>query len=191
MANTIDDASFFLQDNWPGSAPYNAETPIDGFAEAADQHHAQSEEVFPLGIKFQVYNDGSAGPKGYSTFIYLKVGTQDATAIAAKSFVVPESATNLFQVSNDPSQALYLPTGLVAVALSAIANGEYGWFWCGGVCPVQYVSALNGNYVQDDTIVAGGPITAITGDVVQLGLSNDNDGGSIFQGCAGYALAAT
>jgi hypothetical protein len=56
-------------------------------------------------------------------------------------------------VTDDASEALL--SGPIAVALSAMTTGYYGWFWCGGVCPVDSVSGLGGSYVTDGTVAAG------------------------------------
>jgi hypothetical protein len=158
--STIAYTKFILVDNWPGVPVTIADVPKDGFT--GSEHHAATTEVFPLGTKMQVYCDGSVNTQGFSTFIYLKVGVQETVStdvLAPKSVVVQDSATNWYEVTNDASSCIALPTGLAAVALSAMDDGDYGWFWCGGVCPKQYVSDLTGNFDTDGELLAG-PFTA-------------------------------
>ena len=47
----------------------------------------------------------------------------------------------------------------------------YGWFWVGGVCPVTFVSALDGDFVTADAVVAGGVTVAdyVTDDRLAFG----------------------
>ena len=152
--STIDSELFNLIDNWPGSPLPGASIPQDGFLGAT--HHNVASPAFPIGTKIQVYCDGSVGKAGYATLMYLKVGTQNAdSVIAAKSVCIQDSATVWSELTNDPDSCIALPTGLVAIALSAMTDGYYGWFWVGGVCPEQYVSGLAGNYATDGNVAAG------------------------------------
>ena len=166
--STINYTKFILVDNWPGVPVTVADVPKDGFT--GSEHHNVTSPVFPIGTKMQVFCDGSAGTTGQATFVYLKLGTQDATAVAAKSVVVQDSATNWYEVTNDPDSCISLPTGLAAVALTAMTNDTYGWFWCGGVCPKQYVAALTDDFATDAALEAG-PFTAhsLTSGVVGFG----------------------
>ena len=147
-------AKFILVDNWPGVPVTVSDIPTNGFTGSG--HHNTSDEVFPIGTKMQVYCDGTDGTKGYATLVYLKFGAEDSsTDLAAKGIVVQDDAATWFSVTNDPAAALNVPTGLAAVAISAMAEGNYGWFWCGGVCPTQYASALAGAFLTDESVVAG------------------------------------
>lgn len=162
---TLDSEVFWLCDNWPGKPTKFEEVPEDGFTGAG--HHNVATAVYPVGTKYQVRNR-TAGQPGLSVLTYLQVGTQDATAIAAKSPVVPDSATLWYQVTNDPDSCIALPTGVLAIALSAMTNSYYGWFWTGGVCPEQFVSGLGGTYATVDHAIGG--LVAVAGAaVVALG----------------------
>lgn len=184
MANsTIDDAKFILIDRWPGAPDDKMGTPPDGFT--GSSHHNVSTPQYSIGTKIRVYDNTN---KGYSTFIYLQyiAGTKASTlALAAKQFVAmdtSEQATaatspTYYKVTDDGSEALI--QGPLAVALSAMTTAYYGWFWCGGVCPVDFVSGLGGNYVTDGNVAAGagivgvanGSLTSTQGDKIILGLA--------------------
>ena len=176
--STLDSELFTLYDNWPGRPDpgLSQDPPRDGF-DGAD-HHNVAAAVFQVGGKIQVYNRGDTGKAGFSTFIYLQVGTQDATTVlAAKSIVAPDSSTSWYKVSNDPARAIVLPTGMAAVALGAMTNAYYGWFWCGGVCPEEAISGLGGTYATEGNVVAG-DITAhiLAAGVVGLGPRASGEG---------------
>ena len=183
---TLDSELFVLIDNVPGSISRTGETPKDGFTGA--DHHNVAAAAFPVGTKYQVYNTGvSAGKAGYSTFTYLQVGTQNSAAVlAAKSVCVQDSATVWYQVLNEPEAAVGLTNGFVAVALSAMTDAYYGWFWTGGVCPEEFVSGLGGTYGTDDSVAAASPIAVVdlAADALGFGIV------AATTGAVGYSVAA-
>lgn len=189
--STLDSELIVLVDNWPGVAQLVTADKVHamgGFT--SSKHHNVSVPQFTPGEKLCVWNDNAkAGQPGMSTMIYLKVGTQNAAdALAAKAIVVPDSATQYWVVTDDPDDCI-TATGstLGAYAISAMTDGNYGWFWCGGVCPEGWVAALGGNYITKDGTVAGalgttdqtadeigiGPIGADTSDIIGFALAAD------------------
>jgi len=183
--STLDSELFVLYDNWPGDGDpgLSQDAPCDGFT--GTDHHNTSTAIYQVGAKIQVYNDGTSGKPGWAKLVYLQVGTQDAeTVIAAKSVVVPDSATYYYRVTNDPLRAVVLPSGMAAIALSAMTDAYYGWFWCGGVCPEQLISGLAGNYATEGNVVAG-DITAHILAAGVIGLGPRAAG----EGAFGYAIA--
>lgn len=187
--STIDSELITLCDNWPGAplAPKRAPRDDGSGAFIGADHHNVATAAYPVGTKYQVYNTGvSAGKPGWATFAYLQIGTQNAAVvIAVKSVVVQDSATVWYQVTNDPDDCVKLPTGLAAIALSAMTNAYYGWFWCGGVCPEEFVSGLAGNYATQDGLVAG-QFTAHNLDADEIGIDVADTAG---EGIFGYAIA--
>lgn len=155
-AGTIAYNLFHLTGNWP-KAPDRCDVPLSGFTGLA--HHNVETAAYVPGTQITVYNDGSGGTTGYSTFIYLQLYTQAAT-LAAKLLCGQISATLWYRVSNNGAATIEAASpGCIGVALSAMTSTYYGWFWCDGVCPVQYVAALTGNYVTKD--VVAGPMAAV------------------------------
>jgi hypothetical protein len=147
----------------------------------------------PLGTKAQVYNTGlsSAGSQvgvaGFSTFIYLKVGTQSASLIAAGSLVTTASTGAPYVVTN-LNTAVGNGFGPCAVAVSAMTNGYGGWFWCGGVCPTDFVAAFvpSGTAITlatDGTLVVGdataGTLAAGSGTIIGLSTPTTGPAGRI------------
>jgi len=184
--STIDSELFWLHDNWPGVPLEQLSAPTDGFT--GSTHHNVAAAAYRIGDKIQVYQDGvSAGEPGYSTFIYLQVGTQNAdSVIAVKTLCVPDSATNWYKVTNDPDSCIDIPGGAAAIALSAITDAYYGWFWCGGVCPEEAVSGLGGNYATTNAVAAGAFIAEdLSADAIGFGLKDAAGDVAI-----GFALAA-
>ncbi len=184
--STLDSELFFLDDKWPGVAPQAASTPTDGFTDST--HHNVAAAQFPIGQKIQVYHDGTTGEPGYSTFMYLQVGTQNASvAIAVKTVCVPDSATNYYKVTNDPDDNINIPGAPCAIALSAMTDARYGWFYVGGVVPENEVSGLGGNYATANSVAAGPFILSdLSADAIGFAIqATDTIGDRI-----GFALAA-
>lgn len=157
--STIDSEMITLIDNWPGY-PSRYAPPQGGFELATWQNVATA--VFKVGEKFQVWNESTAGVEGMSTLIYLPVGTQNTATgftIAAKVLCVPDSATVWYALTNDPDSCIW-HTGstLLAIAISAMTDAYYGFFWCGGVCPESHISGLGGTYPTEGNVIPG-PIT--------------------------------
>lgn len=159
--STLDSELFVLFDNFPGVPTLFADdidsptAPPGGFL--GPSHHNVAIPAYEIGTKYQIYNDATAGKAGYATMIYLQVATQDAgTAIAVRLICIGDGATMWWQVTNDPDSCVDADgSPVVAVALSAMTNNYYGWFWCGGVCPETWVAALGGNYHTKDAMAAG------------------------------------
>jgi len=132
-----------LYDRWPGVPNPAYGIPADGFTGAS--HHNVASPAYPVGTKIQVYHPGATASSvaGYSVFIYLKLEHQDVTnLLAAAQMVALHSDAVPFDVTNDTGTLLATTKGPIAIALSAMTTDRYGWFWCGGVAPVDFVPAL-------------------------------------------------
>jgi hypothetical protein len=143
-----------LKDLFPGTINENPTTPIDGYA--GTSHHNVAAAAYTVGTKHRVYIPAL---KGYSTLMYMKNGTASGVAIAAgQAMIVDDVTGNAGYISNyitnDPDEGLLI--GPVAIALSAITNAYYGWFWVGGCCPLGHgdMTALI-TTATDDSITAG------------------------------------
>lgn len=183
--STIDSELILLYDNWPGtSIRTHAEVPTGGFTGSA--HHNTVAATYGVGEVIWVRNE-SLGVPGWSKFIYLQVGTQNAASVlAVKSLCIPDSATLWYQITNDPDSCIKIPTPLGCVALSAMTDAYFGWFFAGGVVPEEYVSGLGGNFTTDGNVAAGGFIFHDgTADYVNLSIADTAP-----EVEAGFALAA-
>ena len=161
MANsTIDDQKIALIDNWPGEPNHNLGIPTGGFTGSG--HHNVAAAIYPIGTKIQAYDSTS---NGYATFIYLQyiigssstLGAKDPVAMDTSEQSTVATTSTWYKVTSDGGEALIL--GPLAFAISTLTTTYYGWFWCGGVCPVALVSGLGGTYVTDGTIAAGKAFT--------------------------------
>ena len=158
-AGVIDTELLILYDNWPGAPMPVHDIPTGGFL--GSTHHNVATAIYPVGTKIQVFNTGAVGQPGPAVFVYLKYEATGAPTAAAKQVVVPDSATLWYVVTNDPDGTVALPTAQAAFMLSVMTDAYYGWFWCGGVAPLDTTfwggsaSPLVGNVVTADSLIAG------------------------------------
>ena len=189
---TLDSELFVLFDRWPGTAtPPPPNVPYLNMVSAMVGHN-QTTAIWPIGTKWVVENHfvtagtGGAMP-GFSTFVYLRLMNTDGPTPVAKQFVVPKSATNWWEVTNDPDSCLAVSMGLAAVMTSVMTDTYYGWFWCGGICPEEYVSGLGGNYATNGDVIYDMLIASnLTADAIGLSPVTGDTTAPI-----GYCLKAT
>jgi len=182
--STIDSELIFLRCGRFGTPDYTIPPP-GGFTGSTTHNVATAAR--PVGEVRRVYCDGSVGQPGYSEFVYLKYEGTGAPTSAAKQVCVPDAVGSFMTVTNDPDSSVQHDGCMVAVvAISAMTDAYYGWFWCGGVCPEQYVSALGGNYATDNGVVAGNIISKnLSADAIGFGTK-----GAFANFTIGFALAA-
>lgn len=187
--STLDSELFVLYDKWPGPARLLDLATIPTGGMAGSTHHNVASAKYQPGEKIALFNQkvGTHAIEGYSIFVYLQVGTQNADElIAAKSIVVCDSATDPHVVTNDPDSCIVSTgSGLYAIAISAMTDGRYGWFWCGGVCPEYFLADLGGDYDTEGNVVAG----AITVHDLVADKMGFGPVATVEQAC-GFAIAA-
>jgi len=193
--STLVAESIILYDNFPGTV-----SPAHSVPEGGDfgffngsRHHNVSSAVYRVGEKIRIYNDPTTGAglgeNGWSTMIYLRMDNQDTTIISAGSVCTLQTTIDAnekwFTVTNDPDSGLagYTTGALVnlspaAVAISAMTDEYYGWFWCGGVAPQNWLLATATTTslvnVDTDTSVIAGPIAATdSGEIVAFSKALD------------------
>ncbi len=196
--STITTQGVVLYDRWPGFAeapPVEHLTDMTSAIVGHNQQHAK----YPLGTKWQLYNYGAAGNigvkynEGWSTFIYLKCASNIETAVAgaANYFVCPSGtmaagmdSKSLYTVASDSDSTAHETLGMVGVCLSTMTNLYYGWFWCGGVCPLEYVSGFTITSVlqcEDDVYGAATTpaIQAYATSATEIGFKEATTGGQV------------
>lgn len=184
--STIDSELFVLIDNWPGV--YEGRVlPYDNFTSTAAGHNISAETSYPRGTKMQVWNGGTTGVQGWSGLIYLKFVANGDVALAAKQVVVPDVTTDIYTVTNDPDDCLVATGGLGAIAISAMTDGYFGWFWHSGVAPEFKISALGGNYATEGTVVAGPIVFHDLANTDAIGLGPC---GAVTEMISGWSLSA-
>ena len=182
MANSVIDTEMIvLQDNWPfdpgfdrWAGPYRKPA-VDSLL--WEGQNVSTLDKFRLGRKFVHYEaGGSEKPSGWSTFIYLKVGTQNPdvllSCVAATNKTIcsiegtpaensSTAATEMYTVTNDGNNAnaaagtICMAMGMCGIATSAMTNSYYGWYWCGGVAPLTLLTGLVGDCPTANTVAIG------------------------------------
>ena len=133
-----------LADSWPKwDSP--SDLPIDNFTGTPGGHNVET-ATYQLGTKMTYYDTSSGGP---STLIYLRFGAAGGDeTLACGSLVKVESETNntgelYYMVNNDNDAQMFDPgVGPFAVAISAMTDNYYGWFWCDGHAPQDKITAF-------------------------------------------------
>ena len=148
---------FMLADGFPGRADPRYGPPTDGFTGALSHNVAAA--AYPIGTKIQVYNQ-TTGLAGLSTFIYARLTHQDGTnVLAARHLVAISTTATPYAFTNEIATVLTNQLGPIAIGLSAMTTNYYGWFWCGGVAPIDYVAAMEGDFYTLNTVTAGCTMT--------------------------------
>ncbi len=149
MTIGIDDSKFFLVDYWPGAVTVGTNP--------ADFTTPTAAEVFSVGTKRAIYDDTN---NGWAILCFLKYDNGAGTVAVAtvKSICGIDTAKMATAgawatVTNDGSGCEL--TGPIAIALATMTDEYYGWFWIGGVCPVDTISGLDGIFLSDASITAG------------------------------------
>jgi len=176
--STITTQGVILYDRWPGFA---TAPPIDNIQDMTSSvvGHNQATPKYNVGTKWVLYNDTKASDvgvkcwRGWSTFVYLKSAADISTAIAGSvnffcvpdDTIVPTSENDaLYTVVADTDRTTHETLGLVACAISTMTDGYFGWFWCGGVAPLQYVPGMlvASVFQTDDSLYSPSTVTALT-----------------------------
>ena len=167
--------------------------PKDGFL--GSEHHNVSAAKFPVGTVVRVYCDALAhtcgeagGEEGYAEFTYLKHGTNASTVCAAKSLCLQDTLTDWALVTSDWNGAVNdAGKGVMGcVALSAMTANYHGWFWTGGIVPLNYVSALSGSFKTNGNLVIGGMIMVSCSASATIGFDTVADATDVVVGwCTG------
>ena len=151
---------FVLYDLWPGVPDQRLSVPTGGFTGAT--HHGVATAAYPVGTKIQVYNTGTTGRAGWATFIYLKLEMEDATTtVEAKSLLaqhtdaIDGTAGSFYDVTNEVASILTTGVGPVAYCLNDWTVDTFGWAWCGGVAPTEFVAAITGTVNTLGTVAVG------------------------------------
>jgi len=134
----------------------------NGFNEAINTTHNNSKEMIPVGTKVSYYND-TLGAKGTCVYMRFDNGAGNI-AIIAGSLV--RSTTTIGRVSGEVSSQVV--GGSTAIALSAMTDLNYGWFWCGGVCP-DFNTASGVKFSASNILTDGG---VFAGNALQSGTAN-------------------
>lgn len=147
---------FYLIDNWPGEVT-NGPNP-------ADWTTVYAAEEWPLGTKRMIYDVTN---NGWSILLFLKFidgAVPEATVRDTCGMHTASAASGHYYGVNDDASEVDL-MGPIAIALGTLLTATpYGWFWVGGVCPENAISALNdGAFITDGGIGAQGYMVLVSG----------------------------
>ena len=165
MAGELELHKILLNDKWPGKSNPNLGVPAGGW-DSTLYSCCQTVPTYPPGTKIQAYNDHTYCEGGY-TMCYMcfhecsnyefdivavsennamcsDVGGEcvESLALLAGSYggVVDYTGSLWWLVTNSFADSDASATGRVAVGCCGMSEGEFGWFWVGGVCPVADVT---------------------------------------------------
>lgn len=179
MTVGLANGNFYLIDNWPGE-------PTDG-PNPADWTTQSSDEDFPLGTKRLVYDDTN---HGWATLMYLRYNDGTTAEPTVRSLLgIDTVASNAdggyYHVCNDGGEVDLF--GPIAIALGTCVANYYGWFWVGGVCPVDTISALgDGTFESDGNVTANIHLVLVDGtSYCKFHMATQSDIGN----CSAFALA--
>jgi hypothetical protein len=155
--STIDSELFILYDRLPGAPDPNLGVPYGGFTGAT--HHNTATAMYPVGTKIEVYN--TTGVTGWTRFVYGKLEEVDASnALKVKMFCAIEGTAKApYAFTNEVATQIGESVSPIVAAIGEMTENYYGWFWCGGVCPEEYVATMADNFYTTGD-VAIGPITS-------------------------------
>jgi len=124
---------------------------------SSSQHDIDTLDEFVLGTKIRYYN---ATLGGFGTCIYLRYSAGAEVLAAGYPVQLDPTLDDAYYVTGDASTFAGLHQAPTAIALSAMTTTNYGWFWCGGVCPdftgLDGSTAFSAETVAtDNSIVAG------------------------------------
>jgi len=187
MAGEILLHKIVLNDKWPGSPNPNLGVPQGGWDNTSISA-CQTVPAFPPGTKVAAYQDHTYC-EGQYTMAYLcfhecsdfaydvlavsdtqnafmcsDVGGEgnDSMDVLEGSYagVVDYTDSLWWIVTNSFVNGDASATGRVACPVSAMSEGEFGWFWIGGVCPVADITFYDGQAggVGSEFPAAGGGI---------------------------------
>ena len=173
----------FLYDRWPGTPNFNLGRPTNGFdSTVAGSGNNVDTALYPPGTKIQVHTTAADTTRwpGQSTFIYLQFheGTDLAYDIGDPSTgyclcsrydstnSADGSIAGPYQVTTDLTNSDGTKGGAIAFACTDLSGtdtgaGEWGWFWCGGVCPVVDVTRLAGDIKTGGSVAVGTPVSVV------------------------------
>ena len=186
MAGEIPLHEIFLYDHWPGKPNPNLGIPAGGW-DSSIHSCCQSIPTYPPGTKISAYSDFSYCPGNYvMCYLMFKESSDFAHDLEAVSegYAIcgdtgPDGADGLALLSScygtgiDYSESQWWIVtnshvasdvsdyGRVAIGVHDMSEGEFGWFWIGGVCPAADVTWYDENDDLAGTTLSGaGDISA-------------------------------
>jgi len=154
----IEALDLVLIDNFPGvPLPLASEYFADGFGASCGCNVAMPTRN--PGTKVQIWQTGDNGPRGWSTLVYAKAEEVDATYPILEGHILTvsgETRLETWKLSNDKDDVGAYASGVCAIALGAVTENYYSWFWCGGVPPADQFSGMKTANITTSNAVTQG-----------------------------------
>jgi hypothetical protein len=175
---TIHLKNVILYDRWPGVPNPNLGVPTDGF-DATIGHSCVTAPAYPPGTKIQGWQEDASRSSGPYTMIYLnfhEVSGQNppdmshnygfvtqaefsGSGIAADGggdvSCSPWNVANVPNVANFEISTKFPKAVACSTKISSdttAGSGQWGWFWCGGLCPWVDCPALDCEVTTDGAV---------------------------------------
>ena len=163
--------ALILKDKSPGVASMKKGIPVDGWTGAT--HFGVTAPTYPPGEKRAHFTDNSHNPGWYTMFygafaewsgtnhcisadisdglcwVAHTCMTQDVSYAADPTYIsaVWDGSLQPWYVVSSCTTASSTKDvsgcGMLALPCGSLDGGQYGWFWCGGVCPCKDVTFLD------------------------------------------------
>lgn len=151
------------------------ELPMDGIKGAV--HHnieaaTDATRYYRVGEICTVWHRGDtpdsiAGP---TEFVYGRFDLDSNGSAGIADVLSPSVITNLFDFGHDEGQVACGAFGVISI--SVLSDNYYGWFWSGGVAPIDFVRDSS-NFGSATTVATTGGVEAMTGFYATTDASND------------------
>lgn len=107
---------------------------------------------------------------GWCEFVYGRFDEHAAGTPAIIQVLSPALITDLFDFGHDPSQVAAGAFGVVTIGV--MTDNYYGWFWSGGVPPIDFVADTT-DFTPSSNVTTDGSVAALKGFYAATDSSND------------------
>ena len=144
-------------------------TPKDGIK--GSEHHNVVTAYYEVGTVLSLWHAGrtSGSLKGWTELVYARFDEHAAGTPSEFQVVSPALITNLFDMGHDPAQVECGAFGVITI--SVMTDDYYGWFWSGGVPPIDLVASST--FVATTNVATDGSVAALTGFYAATDAAND------------------
>ena len=148
--STLCSNEILLFDNSPGPTHWGALPPADpdGNHFISNSHaNASATGSYEPGYKVGYFDNTNQGP---SILAYMKYSAGDVTLAAGHICSIDTSISTVAtwtSITNDGDDGILSPAAYIA--LEAVTDTYWAWFWCGGVAPSDHIAA----FVSGDTVI--------------------------------------
>lgn len=180
---SIPPSHLILYDNVPGAGACNTPKPYGGWDTTSAGNRATSDSQ-GAGKKVIRYQDATVGAggsyvanAGWYTMVYamyMDFTTGDCSAGAPVTLACNTAGARgklTFARDITSGNDVTISGSCAAIACTSIGDDEFGWFWCGGVCPNYDCTTFDiSGFAIDGTHNSGTPLGVNVADSSQVTL---------------------